>query len=538
MRTGISPSADEAGRAAPVFAVQWVGRTASMSGSTPAVGGETSARRLSGDEQEPGIYEVRKKIHPREVHGWFAGWRIFFVIVTQAIFYGLPWLAWNGRQAVLFDLSARKFHIFGLVFWPQDFIYLTAFLLIAALSLFLFTAIAGRLWCGYACPQTVYTEIFLWIERRIEGDRIARMRLDAASLSPRKIGLKTAKHAAWLALALWTGYTFVGYFTPIQDLGARALSWRLEGWEAFWILFYALATYGNAGWMREQVCKYMCPYARFQSVMFDRDTLTITYDPGRGEPRGPRSKKTDRQAAGLGDCVDCQVCVQVCPVGIDIRHGLQYECIGCAACIDGCNQVMDKMGYPHGLIRYTTENALAERCDAKTEAKVMWRRAWRPRTMIYAGILLAIVVVTTGALALRNPLKVDIIRDRASLAREAAPGIIENVYRVQIMNTDETPRRYTIRAEGLPGLEVVGVEQPIALNGAEARPVALRLQAPVESRQGERKHDADRAHDDERKHREESGELRPGAHKIEFVVQAVEDERVMRHEKSSFIVPR
>jgi cytochrome c oxidase accessory protein FixG len=509
-----------------------------MSAGTSVVSGPKPAPPGPGDEQEQEIYEVRRKIYPRAVHGWFAGWRAFFVLFTQAIFYGLPWMSWNGRQAVLVDLAARKFHIFGLVFWPQDFIYLTALLVIAALSLFLFTTIAGRLWCGYACPQTVYTEMFLWIERKIEGDRVARMRLDAAPLSPRKVGLKAAKHAAWLALALWTGYTFVGYFTPIQDLGMRALSWRIEGWETFWILFYAFATYGNAGWMREQVCKYMCPYARFQSVMFDRDTLTITYDPGRGEPRGPRSKKADRNPKGLGDCVDCHVCVQVCPVGIDIRRGLQYECIGCAACVDGCNQVMDKMGYPQGHIRYTTENALAHRYDAATEARAMWRRVRRPRTMIYSGILLAIVGVTIGGLALRNPLKVDVIRDRASLAREAAPGIIENVYRVQIMNTDETPRRYTIRAEGIPGLKVTGVEQPIALRAAEGRPVALKLQAPVEPSGEERKHEEESDELRPRKHREDSVELRPGAHKIEFIVEAVEDEKVVRHEKSSFIVPR
>jgi cytochrome c oxidase accessory protein FixG len=417
------------------------------------------------------------------------------------------------------------------VFWPQDFIYLTAFLVIAALSLFLFTAVAGRLWCGYACPQTVYTEIFLWIERKIEGDRVARIRLDAAPVSLRKVAIKTAKHAVWLALALWTGYTFVGYFTPIQDLGIRAISWRLEGWETFWVLFYGFATYGNAGWMREQVCKYMCPYARFQSVMFDRDTLTITYDTTRGEPRGPRSKKTDRHTAGLGDCVDCQICVQVCPVGIDIREGLQYECIGCAACVDGCNQVMDRMGYPQGLIRYTTENALARGLDTKA----IWRRVRRPRTLIYATFLIAVVGATAGSLTLRNPLKVDVIRDRAALAREASPGVIENVYRVQLMNTDETPRRFTIRAEGLPGLKVVGVEQPIALRAAEGRPIALRLQAALEGSSGagddgkrEHEHDSRDPHD----------ELTPGTHKIEFIVQAVDDERVVRHEKSSFIVPR
>ncbi|TMG82176.1 MAG: cytochrome c oxidase accessory protein CcoG, partial [Betaproteobacteria bacterium] len=472
--------------------------------------GITPIRSTLEQEQEQEIYEVRKKIYPRAVHGWFAGWRVFFVILTQVIFYGLPWLQWNGRQAVLFDLASRKFYIFGLVFWPQDFIYLTAFLLIAALSLFLFTAVAGRLWCGYACPQTVYTEIFMWIERKIEGDRLARIRLDAAPFSLEKLVVKALKHTAWFAVALWTGYTFVGYFAPIQDLGIRAITWQLGSWELFWILFYGFATYGNAGWMREQVCKYMCPYARFQSVMFDRDTLTITYDYKRGEPRGPRSKKTDRHAAGLGDCIDCQICVQVCPVGIDIRKGLQYECIGCAACVDGCNQVMDKMGYPPGLIRYTTENALARGYDTKA----MWRRVFRPRTLIYGAVLLAIAGAAVGSLAMRNPLKVDVIRDRGSLAREAAPGVIENVYRVQLMNTDEKPRQFTIAAAGLPGLKVVGVEQPIALDAAETRPIAVRLQAVLEGQ-------TERGANDKQEHDQHHDELAPGTHKIEFIVQAI-----------------
>jgi cytochrome c oxidase accessory protein FixG len=462
-------------------------------------------------EQEEEIYEVRKKVYPRAVHGWFAGWRVFFVILTQVIFYGLAWLDWNGRQAVLFDLASRKFYIFGLVFWPQDFIYLAVLLILSAMSLFLFTAVAGRLWCGYACPQTVYTEMFLWIERKIEGDRLARIRLDAAPLSLEKLTVKGAKHAVWIALALWTGFTFVGYFTPIKTLAAEVIDFDLGSWQTFWILFYGFATYGNAGWMREQVCKYMCPYARFQGVMFDRDTLTITYDAKRGEPRGPRSKKIDHVAAGLGHCVDCQICVQVCPVGIDIRKGLQYECIGCAACVDGCDQVMDRWGYPRGLIRYTTENALARDFDAQA----MWRRVFRPRTLIYAAVLLAIVSAAAGSLAMRNPLKVDVIRDRGALAREAAPGVIENVYRLQLMNTDEEPRRFTIRAEGLPGLKVVGIEQPVAMGAAETRLVALRLRAALES-----------------------PELQPGTHKIEFIIQAVGDEKVARHEKSSFIIPR
>jgi len=474
--------------------------------------------------EEVALYEIRKTIHPRAVHGWFAAWRWALVFATQAVFYGLPWLTWNGRQAVLFDLAARKFYLFGAVFWPQDVIYLAVLLILSALSLFLFTAVAGRLWCGYACPQTVYTEIFLWIERKIEGDRLARVRLDAAPMSLEKFLIKALKHTAWLTVALWTGYTFVGFFTPIRDLGVRAITWQLGPWETFWILFYGFATYGNAGWLREQVCKYMCPYARFQSVMFDKDTLVITYDRGRGEPRGGRAKSVDRREKGLGDCVDCDICVQVCPTGIDIRNGLQYECIGCAACIDGCDQVMDKMGYPRGLIRYTTENALAKGLTTRA----MWKRVFRPRTLVYASVLFAITAVAAASLAMRNPLKVDILRDRGALAREASPGQIENVYRMQIMNTDEHPRRYTIGASGLPGLEVVGVELPVEVDAASTRLFALRLRAPLEPVGG--------------------AAPTPGPHKIELTIQAVgkrengdhweHDDEVVRHEQSTFIIPR
>ena len=492
--------------------------------------------------EEVALYEIRKKIHPRAVHGWFARWRWTLVIATQVIYFGLPWFAWNGRQAVLFDLAARKFYIFELVFWPQDVIYLAALLIISALALFLFTAVAGRLWCGYACPQTVYTEIFLWIERQIEGDRVARIRLDAAPWSPRKLALRALKHSSWLAIALWTGYTFVGYFTPIRDLGSRALGLQLGPWESFWILFYGFATYGNAGFMREQVCKYMCPYARFQSVMFDRDTLVITYDEKRGEPRGPRAKGVASADKGLGDCVDCGICVQVCPTGIDIRKGLQYECIGCAACIDGCDQVMARMGYAPGLIRYTTESALAQGLGSRA----IWARVFRPRTLVYSGLLLAVIVVAATSLALRNPLKVDVIRDRGALAREAGAGIIENVYRLQLMNTDEKPRRVTIDATGIPGLAVTGVEQPIALAPATARLVPVRLQAPLEgpreSGHAERDRSEHDEHHDGEKHEEghdahKRGALEPGTHKIEFVVRDIDDDRVTRHEKSSFIVP-
>ena len=462
------------------------------------------------------LYAADKKIYPRAVSGRFAAWRWTLVVATQLVFYGGAWLTWNGRQAVLFDIVHRKFYIFGLVFWPQDIVYLTVLLIISALSLFLFTAVAGRLWCGYACPQTVYTEIFLWIERLIEGGRVQRMKLDRPGWTARKLGLKSAKHALWIAIALWTGYTFVGYFTPIRELGAEVLSvlaWPGGGggpglgpWETFWMLFYGFATYGNAGWMREQVCLYMCPYARFQSAMFDRDTLIITYDRERGEPRGARSRLADPRARGLGDCVDCSICVQVCPTGIDIRDGLQYQCIGCAACVDGCNQVMDRMGYPRGLIRYSTQNAVEQRFTLPQ----MLRRSFRPRVAIYAAILAAIVAAAAAGLWVRVPLKVDVIRDRAAISREVEGGRIENVYRLQIMNTAEARRAFEVRVEGLPSLHVAG-EARVELEATASRMVPVRVRV-----------DADAA--------------REGTHDIAFIVTAVDAPEVHAREKTVFIV--
>ncbi|HXZ49445.1 MAG TPA: cytochrome c oxidase accessory protein CcoG [Usitatibacter sp.] len=465
-----------------------------MSAPLPDAGAKAPAPRASGGrkvvpvaaaaETEQSLYEVRRKIYPRAVRGGFARWRWALVFATQIVFYGVPWLTWGGRQAVLFDLQARQFHIFGLVLWPQDFIYLAILLVISAFSLFLFTAVAGRLWCGYACPQTVYTEIFLWVERRIEGDRAARMKLDA-SKGARKVLLKGAKHAVWVAIALWTGFTFVGYFTPIRELARSSLALSYGPWETFWVLFYGFATYGNAGWMREQVCKYMCPYARFQSAMFDRDTLVITYDPARGEPRGGRSRSADPRALGLGDCVDCGICVQVCPTGIDIRNGLQYECIGCAACIDGCDQVMEKMGYPKGLIRYSTENAL----EKGWGGGAILRQVLRPRVLVYSAVLAAIVAATGAALWARSPIKMDVIRDRGSLAREVDDRHIENVYRLQIMNTEEQAHRFTLSVEGSAHLGHVELltdarEPFFEIAPLATREVAVRVQAVPHDREG------------------------------------------------------
>ena len=422
------------------------------------------------------LYQAQQKIHPRSVQGVFARWRWVMVFITQLVFYGLPWLEWGQRQAVLFDLGARRFYIFGLVLYPQDFIYLTALLVISALSLFLFTAVAGRLWCGFACPQTVYTEIFIWIERQFEGDRSARMRLDAAPWSLNKAWRKTGKQLAWIVFSLWTGFSFVGYFTPIRELSASVLSLGFGPWEIFWILFYSFATYGNAGFMREQVCKYMCPYARFQSAMFDKDTLIVTYDEARGEPRGARSKKADPKALGLGSCVDCTLCVQVCPTGIDIRKGLQYECIGCGACVDVCDNVMDKVGYERGLIKFSTQNAMSQGWSwAQTV-----RRIFRPRVLVYTAVLWAIIIGVGVSLWLREPFKVDIVRDRATLARIVAGGKIENVYRLQIMNAAEEALTFRLKVDGLPGL-VLASEPEVQVNATESRWVLVQLQVPYDA---------------------------------------------------------
>ncbi len=397
------------------------------------------------------------------------------VFLTQLVFYGLPWLEWGQRQAVLFDLGARRFYIFGLVLYPQDFIYLTGILVISALSLFLFTAVAGRLWCGYACPQTVYTEIFLWLEKWTEGDRSARMRRDAGPWTSDKVMRKLAKHALWVGLALWTGFTFVGFFTPIKDLGAEFLQMNMGSWEIFWSLFYGFATYGNAGFMREQVCKHMCPYARFQSAMFDSDTLIVTYDEERGEPRGARSRKANPQALNLGACVDCSLCVQVCPTGIDIRKGLQYECIGCGACADVCDTVMDKMGYARGLVKYSTQNAVSQHWSG---AQIL-SHVLRPRVLVYSSILGIVVVAMVASLTMRTPFKVDVVRDRGVLARIVDGGRVENIYRLQIMNATEAAQRYSISVNGLPGLAVIS-DGDVAVDSTQSRWVAVRVQAPYD----------------------------------------------------------
>ena len=446
-------------------------------------------------------YVTEQKIYPREVTGRYARLRTLAVWLLLGLFYVMPWGTWNGRQAVLFDLPARKFYVLGLVMWPQDFIFLTGLLVIAAISLFFFTAVGGRLWCGYACPQTVWTEAFLWMERIAEGSRSERIKLDKAPWSARKLARKAAKQAMWIGFSLWTGFTFVGFFTPIAVLVGKTAALSLGPWELFWTAFYGFATYGNAGFLREQVCKYMCPYARFQSAMFDRDTMIVTYDAARGEPRGSRRRGADLAALKLGACVDCTLCVQVCPTGIDIRKGLQIECIACAACIDACDDVMDKVGYPRGLIRYTTQNALERKPT----------RLVRPRTVIYAVILSGLLAAFGIGLGRRMPVDVDVIRDRNALYRLLDDGRVENVYSVKILNKTEQAHRFEVTVHGAGDLALEPRLARFDVGSGEVFPATVRVRRPA---------------------------YEPlGAQDIEFEIRAVDDPKLEAETRARFIAP-
>ncbi|WP_341781919.1 cytochrome c oxidase accessory protein CcoG [Ectopseudomonas mendocina] len=406
-------------------------------------------------------------IHTRSFTGRFRNLRLLGAGLLFLLFFGTAWIDWNGRQAVLWDLENRQFHIFGATFWPQDFILLSAILIIAAFGLFFITVLAGRVWCGYACPQSVWTWVFMRVEQITEGDRGQRIKLDAAPWSLQKLARRSAKHALWLAVSLATALAFVGYFTPVRQLTVDLATLEVGATTAFWVLFFTAATYINAGWLREKVCRDMCPYSRFQSVMFDSDTLVISYDAARGENRGPRRKDADYKAEGLGDCIDCTVCVQVCPTGIDIRDGLQLECIGCGACVDACDSIMDKLGYARGLVRYSSENELAG-------GKTHWLR---PRLVGYAAMLAVMIGAFVWALAERPLISLDVTRDRG-LFRENSLGQIENIYSLKIINKTQQARSYVIDLVDADAFELHG---PSTLNLAPGEirdlPVSVALTA-------------------------------------------------------------
>jgi len=412
------------------------------------------------------FYKQHEKVYPRETKGFFQRLRNITLLVLLGIYYFTPWIMWNGRQAILFDLPARKFHIFGLTMWPQDFFFLTLLLIMAGLSLFFFTALAGRLWCGYACPQTVWTDAFIWMERLVEGSRAQQMKLTKSPWTPEKIRKRVLKQVMWVSFSLWTGFTFVGYFTPIKELASVLWTFDASFWQLFWVLFYGFATYGNAGFLREQVCQYMCPYARFQSAMFDKDTLVIAYDEARGEPR-MKGKKRNENADKAGDCIDCGLCVQVCPTGIDIRNGLQYECIACAACIDVCNEVMDSVGKPHNLVQYTTE--------ATTEGRKT--KILRLRIVIYASLLGALAIGFLIALMMRSSVQMDILRDRNALYKVISGNQIENTYNLKVMNKSHVDQRYQLVIEGLPDANVEMVNDRVVKAGEIAN-ITVQVTVP------------------------------------------------------------
>lgn len=418
-------------------------------------------------KQEPiSFYKKHEKIYSRPIWGRFTALRTIGVVVLLGLYYVMAWVRIDGQQAILFDLQNRKFHVLWFTFWPQDFIYMSLLLLAAALTLFFFTALAGRLWCGFACPQTVWTEIFIWMERLVEGNDRKQRKLDQGPHDMHWWSVKTAKHALWVVFSFWTGLTFVGYFTPIRDLIDRMWIWQWGGWETFWVFFYGFATYGNAGFLREQICFYMCPYARFQSVMFDKDTMIVTYDKKRGEPRGRRRR--GERPAWLGDCVDCHKCVQVCPTGIDIRNGLQYQCIGCGSCVDACDDVMKKMGYPTGLVRFSSQRVMEE--GGRT-------RILRPRVLLYGTLLTVVLGLSAYSALFRMPLRLEAIRDRNVLYREVPGGRIENVFTLKVANMDDKTHRFIISVSGLPDAMLGTHEVTVPSGAVETVPVRLSVDA-------------------------------------------------------------
>lgn len=409
-------------------------------------------------------YKPSSHIYVRKVQGFFQTLRRKMNFVFLIGFALLPWLQYQGHQAILFDIGAQRFTLWGVTLWPQDLTLLAWLFMFAAYLLFFVTTFLGRVWCGYLCPQTVWTFIFIWFEEKFEGSANQRKKLDAQPMSFDKFWRKAAKHACWLFFSLLTALTFVGYFTPVRELFVDFFTFSASIAAVTVTLFFAFCTYGNAGWMRETMCLHMCPYARFQSAMFDKDTLTVSYDFNRGENRGPRSRKVDPKEQGLGDCIDCSLCVQVCPTGIDIRNGLQYECINCGACVDACNGVMDKMGYKQGLIRYTTEHALKGKITHLV----------RPKLIGYAMLLVVMAGLLGYEMYSRVPLALDIIRDRTELARENFNGEIENVFTLKILNMSQTNNTYRISVKGLKDPRWIG-DQEITVPAAEVYTLPISI---------------------------------------------------------------
>jgi len=379
-------------------------------------------------------YKSQASVYVREQKGFYQKIRRYTNWLLMLTFIVMPFVQFNNQQAVLLNVVSQEFRIFSLTFWPQDFILLAGIFMVAAFALFFVTTWLGRVWCGYVCPQTVWTLAYVWVEHRIEGTRNKRMALDRAPWTLSKVAKKTIKHLIWQLMSLLTATTFISYFIPVNELYSTMLTFDWSGAVTFWVVFFALATYGNAGWMREHVCIHLCPYSRFQSAMFDKNTLLVAYDAKRGENRAPRKRKDDSKALGLGDCVDCNLCVDVCPAGIDIRNGIQYECINCGLCIDACDETMDKFNYPRGLISYTSEQKLAGK-----EVK-----CFNLKIVSYGALTLLFTVLLGLWVSNRVPLEANIIRDRNALYRVNYEGIVENTYTLKILNKSQIPLHFDI----------------------------------------------------------------------------------------------
>ncbi len=432
------------------------------------------------DRQQP-LYEARKKIHPKRAEGRFRSLKWAIMVVTLGIYYLTPWIRWDRGefapdQAVLIDLYHRRFYFFFIEIWPQEFYYVAGLLIMAGIGLFLVTSSVGRAWCGYTCPQTVWVDLFLVVERAIEGDRNKRIRLDKAPLSVEKAIKRVSKHAVWLLIAVSTGGAWIFYFADAPKLAAELFTGNAAGVAYATVAVLTFTTYSLGGLMREQVCTYMCPWPRIQGAMLDEHSLTVTYNDWRGEPRSRHQKRSEAAGASTGDCIDCNACVAVCPMGIDIRDGQQLECITCALCIDACDSVMTKLGREKGLISYATLNDynanMAKAINANGEidptrvhdssgglipslAHTNWRSIIRVRTVIYICVWGAIGLAMLGVLLTRERLDLNVLHDRNPLFVTLSDGSIRNGYTVKILNMMPEQRLIQLSVEGLPGAQLI-----------------------------------------------------------------------------------
>jgi len=462
---------------------------------------ETSDQNKKEEIRYVNLYEAEEKIYTRRITGYYQKLRRYTGIPLMLGFLLMPWLVIDDRPAMLFDLSARKFHILWLTFWPQDAMYLAWLLVISAFLLFTVTVLVGRVWCGFTCPQTVWTQMFMWAEHVCEGDRNKRMKLDAQPWGLEKIYRKGAKQFLWISISLVTSLTFAGYFMPIRALVSGFFTFNLEFMPLVWTGIFTAMTYMNAGFMREQFCKYICPYARFQAVMYDKDTLTVSYNQIRGEKRGPRKLNEDYKAKGLGDCTDCSWCVQVCPVNIDIRDGLQAECIDCGLCVDACNQVMDKMGYERGLISFTTEDAIQ---NGKT-------KVFRPRLIGYALMLSLMAGLFVYSILNRVPVVLEAQRDRGIKMYREVDDQIQNVYTIKISNMDRKTHVYDLSVEGKGNFTIQGYKN---YDVAEGEILTMPIRVSIKR-----------------------SELKDHKVTVKFVVRARENDKISSTHETTFIGP-